>query len=164
MTIAQELRRLYEADQFDRMEANNGLMEWSEVEDYDELRRARVIKIVEASDGLTSDDWFHAAMIMHHGKQPDVLRAHYWALRAATMTPAHSLARWLAAAAEDRCLMLQGKPQRYGTQIRSVGGRWQVYDVDPRVTDEERAQWGVPSIAEAQRKCDEMNALEERSP
>ena len=66
------------------------------------------------------------------------------------------LARWLAAAAYDRWLMLQNKPQKYGTQYRSDGDRWKLWDVDPATTDAERAAWDVPSLAEALALAEEL--------
>jgi hypothetical protein len=49
-----------------------------------------------------------------------------------------------------------GLPQKYGTQYRSVGGRWVLYPVDPATSDEERARWDVPPLAEALRRAEEM--------
>jgi hypothetical protein len=68
-------------------------------------------------------------------------------------------ARWLAAAALDRWLMATGKPQRYGTQYRRIGsGPFELWQVDPETTDEERAAWDVPPLAEAQRRAEELSA------
>ena len=53
--------------------------------------------------------------------------------------------------------MRLGKPQRFGTQYRLDAGKWVLYAVDPAVTDEERQRWGVPPLAQARRRADEMN-------
>jgi hypothetical protein len=53
--------------------------------------------------------------------------------------------------------MLIGKPQKFGTQLVEVEGKWQVYDVDPAVTDAERAEWGLPPLAEAVARAGELN-------
>ncbi len=53
--------------------------------------------------------------------------------------------------------MLAGKPQKYGTQLVEDRGQWKVYDVDPAVTDEERAEWGLPPLAEAHARAAELN-------
>ena len=53
--------------------------------------------------------------------------------------------------------MLAGKPQKFGTQLVEIAGQWKVYDVDPAVTDEERAEWGLPPIAEAHARAAELN-------
>jgi hypothetical protein len=64
-------------------------------------------------------------------------------------------ARWLTAAAYDRWLMYQGKPQKYGTQYVHDGVRHRLWDVDPTTTDAERAAWKVPPLAEQLRKAEE---------
>src|SRR5436305_7811932 len=56
--------------------------------------------------------------------------------------------RWLAAAALDRWLMYQSKPQKYGTQFVSDGKRYRLWDLDPATTDDERAANHVPSLQE----------------
>ena len=53
--------------------------------------------------------------------------------------------------------MSQGKPQLYGTQFKQVDGKWVLWDVDPAVTDTERAKWDVPSLAEARQRLETMN-------
>jgi hypothetical protein len=73
------------------------------------------------------------------------------------------LAKWLVAATEDRQLMALGKPQRYGTQYTTDDkGRTVLYEVDPKTTDEERARWNVPSLAEARSRAEQMNARRHR--
>lgn len=52
--------------------------------------------------------------------------------------------------------MTGGLPQKYGTQYRSANGRWVLHEVDPTTSDEERARWDVPPLAEALRRADEM--------
>jgi hypothetical protein len=97
-------------------------------------------------------------MVMQHGDTPeDYQRAHQWALRASELSPEHGTARWLAAAAKDRWLMNEGKPQLYGTQFIKKDDRWVLYEVDPSVTDQERARWNVPPLAEAERRAEQMN-------
>jgi len=50
--------------------------------------------------------------------------------------------------------MMQGKPQKYSTQYRSAGDHYELYDVDPDTSDEERALWNVPPLAEARRRAE----------
>jgi transposase len=64
------------------------------------------------------EDYFHAAMVFQHGETlDDFWRAHELAKRGAEL--GHPNCRWLTAAAYDRWLMNQGKPQKYGTQYTS---------------------------------------------
>jgi hypothetical protein len=53
--------------------------------------------------------------------------------------------------------MYQGKPQRYGTNMVPDGKRIRVWDVDPATTDEERARWDVPPLAEMERRAAEAS-------
>jgi hypothetical protein len=90
--------------------------------------------------------------VFNHGDTADeARRAHEFAVRAAELE--HKPARWLAAATRDRSLMYAGQLQRYGTQIVPDGVGWRVWDVDPAVTDGERAEWHVPPLAEMHRRA-----------
>lgn len=149
----EELRRLYAEDQEDRrvnpLPAN--LIE------RDRARRRRVGELLDAGAAQTGEDFFHAAMVFQHGEAlEDYLRAHELALGASGL--GYRRGRWLAAAAYDRWLVNQGRPQKYGTQYRARGDTWELSEVDPETTDAERAEWDVPSLAEAQRRADEMTA------
>lgn len=58
--------------------------------------------------------------------------------------------KWLAAAAEDRCLTRIGKKQKWGTQfIKQAGGEWTQKpmqdDEESGVDDEMRIERGVPA-------------------
>ena len=98
-------------------------------------------------------------MVYQHGDTPaEVGRAHELAVRAVALEPGHAAARWLAAAALDRQLMYRGAPQKYGTQFKRVDGVWVVWEVDPTVTDAERAAWNVPPLATARARAAQMNA------
>jgi hypothetical protein len=55
--------------------------------------------------------------------------------------------------------MKSGKPQLYGTQIqKDKDGPWYLWQVDPAVTDEERAKWDVPPLARARARAEALNA------
>lgn len=157
-SVNPELRTIYEADQADRHLPPEEKAT-RDIAGRDADRLARVKEILDAGGARVSADYFHAAMVFQHGHEAaDYERAHALAWKAAELDPSATTARWLAAASEDRLLMFQGKPQKYGTQYRKEGGRWELYPVDPTVTDAERAAWGVPPLAEAQAKVDRLNA------
>lgn len=152
-----ELERMFQEDQADRQGAYETI-DWSKVTPRDVARRARLREILAAGGVKAADDYFHAAMLLQHGDTlADYEQAHRLAAKAAELDPHNTTARWLAAAAEDRALMQQGKPQKYATQFRKENGRWVVYTVDPAVTDDERARWSCPPLAEAQRRAEQMN-------
>jgi len=154
-TVNAELLRIYEEDQADRQ----GEIDWSRVAPRDEARHGRVLELLAAGDVKAADDYFHAAMVLQHGSEPDdYRRAHELALKAVELDPDQRTAKWLAAAARDRYLQSVGEPQIYGTQFRLVDGTWTLDPIDEdAVTDEERARWGVPPLAEARRRAAEMN-------
>jgi hypothetical protein len=153
----QELRELFEQDQAERTgPISPDLME------QDRKRRQRVQELLDNGDIVSAEDYFHAAMVFQHGeKLEDYWKAHELARRAAEQ--GHTTGRWLAAAAYDRWLMNQGKPQKYGTQYTSRDdGPFTLWDVDPSTTDGERAEWNVPPLAEAIRRAEEINQLHHR--
>ena len=151
MTPSEELRALFEADQADRLREDFP----DDLIQRDLARRQRVRELLAIGAAETADDLFHAAMVFQHGDRlDDWWQAHELALRAAES--GHPQGRWLAAAAYDRWLMGQGRPQKYGTQYQAIAGRWGLYEVDPATTDEERALWDVPPLAEARRRAEAM--------
>jgi tetratricopeptide (TPR) repeat protein len=152
-----ELARLTAEDQKDR-EAGDKI-DWTVVGKRDAERLKRTREIAAAGGLHQADDYFNAALILQHSdKTEDYAQAHEWCLKAVELDPELPSARWLAAATQDRWLMNQGKPQHYGTQYKKVNGRWILWDVDPSVTDEERIRWEVPTLAEARKRVEEMNA------
>jgi hypothetical protein len=113
-------------------------------------RRARATEILAAGGATLADDYLHAAMVYYRADTAaDAARAHELALTAIEHDADSDEARWLAAAAEDRRLKHEGKPQKYGTQFVTTGGKRDLWNVDPSVNDAERARWNVPSLAEA---------------
>jgi hypothetical protein len=152
------LVRLYEADQADRAGTLKDT-DWAAVEKRDAERRQRVLEILEKGGAREAADYYHAAMVFQHGIQPeDHDRAHAWCLEALKLAPDHAKARWLAAASKDRALMWRSQPQLYGTQFKKVDGKWILWEVDPSITDEERAKWGVPPLAVAKERVEKLNA------
>ena len=156
-TLNAELAKITQEDQADR-QAGADKIDWSVVGKRDAERLKRT-KEIAAQGGLkAADDYFNAALVLQHSdKVEDYDQAHQWCLKAVELDPELPDARWLSAATLDRSLMNQGKPQRYGTQYRKADGKWILWEVDPTVTDEERAEWNVPSLAQARERLQEMN-------
>jgi hypothetical protein len=156
-----ELTRIYEADQADRDGSLSALekADWTAIGARDQARQERVQRIVAEGGARSADDYFHAAMVFQHGDTEEkIAKAHELSLKAVELDSEYSSARWLAAASKDRLLMRQGKPQLYGTQFKKVGGKWILYEVDPSVTDDERAKWNCPPLAAARKRAEAMNA------
>ncbi len=153
-----ELTRLYDEDQADRAGPYEQL-DWSKITPRDQARRTRVDEIVARGGARTADDYYHAAMVYQHGNSTDEIeRAHDLAVKAVELDPRHTAAKWLAAASEDRKLMYEHKPQKWGTQYKKIDGAWIVWPVDPAITDAQRDEWNVQPLAEAQAHAAQMNA------
>ena len=131
-----ELLSLYKADKHERLnQPKVNTPEYKAMRGRDLERRERVMEIFAANELHTAEDHYHAAWIMNHGDTPDDARnAHMLALRSSEF--GYRAARWLAAATYDRWQMYQGKPQ---------------------TTDEERAAWDVPPLAEQLRNAEEAS-------
>jgi hypothetical protein len=154
-----DLERLYQQDQADRA-GDLDKADWNGIAQRDEERRKKVLEIVEKGGAREAGDYVHAAMVFQHGTRPeDYDRANQWAAKAVELDPGYPGARWLAAATKDRYLMWSGKPQLYGTQFkRDKDGPWYLWQVDPSITDEERAKWDVPPLARSKARAEALNA------
>lgn len=137
-----ELETLYQRDQTDRRDPLPANL-WER----DTARRKRVEELIAAGTLQAPIDYYHAAMVFQHGGTPEYSwQAHELAKQAVEM--GYEQARWLTAAAYDRWLMQQGKPQKYGTQYIPHGTCWKLWPTDPTTTDAERAEWNVPTLEE----------------
>jgi len=157
MNMQEELALLYQQDQADRSQWQTLTPEQQKsVGQRDEKRLQRVEELLAKGALQDAEDYFHAAMVFQHGR----IAEHYWqahelAKRGAEL--GHPTSRWLTAAAYDRWLMCQGKPQKYGTQYTIRDGQWLLYEVDPATADEQRAAWNVPPLAKALQRAEDMN-------
>lgn len=119
------------------------------------IRCQRVIDLYAQGVIQEARDNFHAALVLLYGE----LQSHYdlarmFARRGAALGDARS---WtVQAMAWDRLLILQRKPQRFGTQIFKKAGIWTLGDVDPHVSDTERALYGVPPLFVQQQRVEQL--------
>lgn len=113
--------------------------------------RAEAVALHAAKRLATPAERLAAAELLVGSDEPkDVETAQALAMAAFGALPA---ARPLAAAAFDRLRMLAGSPQKFGTQWVARDGRWALWAVDATTTDSERAKWGLPALAELQRRA-----------
>jgi hypothetical protein len=155
----QELSRLMDEDQGDRMPTSGKSIDWKVVGPRDDARIKRVKQLYLQNQLHTGNDYFNAALILQHSNTPeDYLLAHELCVVAISNKRGIES---LAAASEDRFLMSIGRPQRFGTQYRSDGPNqpMRLYKVDSGVTDHLRRIMMVPSLAEAKAREAEMNKL-----
>lgn len=153
----EELRTIFDADQADRRGGDLTGDPQAQVA-RDSTRRSRVQRLLDSGAATTAADYFHAAMVFQHGGSLAAFRrAHLLANRARDL--GHPVGAWLAAASFDRWLTTLGRPQHFGTQFQSAAdGTWILLPIDPATTDDERAAWGVPSLAESVERARTMSA------
>jgi hypothetical protein len=113
-------------------------------------RRAEVMRLHLAREFVVAGDQLAAAaVLLGSSLAAEVEAAHSLALAAMAAEPG---ARSVAATAFDRLRMLAGKPQKFGTQVTARDGQRVLWPVDATTTDSERAKWGLPALAELQRR------------
>ena len=154
--VSKTLQDLYEQDIEDRRSRDWDKATPEEIQGIiarDRQRRELAQKLLDEGEAKTASDYHYLALIFQHGdKIDDYKTAHECAKRAMEM--GDDGVKWLFAATEDRWLLSEGRPQKYGTQfINPEGKGWQLAEpIDPTITDEERAKYNVPSLAEARQK------------
>lgn len=130
----------------------------AEVEARRAARVAEVRELVERSDSsLTAEQRLFAAAVLLDASDPlDLRLAERLALDAAAAGEERGFP--LAAEAIDRQCLVLGLPQRYGTQYvwSPASGRWSLYPTDPATSDVERRAMGVPELAEAIARAEEL--------
>jgi len=126
----------------------------------DQDRIKLVLPLVGRGAAITPEDKFNAALVLQHtpltfcdGKlqsfSPDnYLLAH--SLFESALEAGFEDARYLVAASIDRYLVYTEGYQKYGTQrvINQETGKEELVPIDRKTTDEERAKYGVPGLAE----------------
>lgn len=150
-----ELQRLFEADQEARRSQRT---DWDVMDQEDAERREAVLELFRAGKITTGTDYFNAAVIFQHGENVEDIRvAHSFATMSAQL--GFSRAYWLKAASWDRLMMYFGQPQWYGTQFTmNDDGQWILYQVAAGViSDDQRAEWSLPSLAEAKARAEARN-------
>jgi hypothetical protein len=159
-----ELLALYSADRQERVDQPRiGTPEYTAMRERDRQRRIQAAAILSTLTAPAAADLYHAALLFQQGDMvEDASRAYELARAAAEQ--GEERARWLTAAAYDRWLMYQSKPQKYGTQYVSDGIRQRLWDVDPDTTDAERAAWNVPPLEEQIQKAVEATRIDPPQP
>ena len=150
--INPQLYSLFMADQADRTNIDWDNLTQDQIKAWVQRDRQRLMAtdslLAADSSRLTSDDFFHAAIIFQHG--PDSTwyqRSNVLCQRALELNPDNEDASWLYAASMDRYLQSVGKPQIYGTQKWLRDGVWTLEPFDTSaVTDDERIDHHVPPL------------------
>lgn len=126
-------------------------------------RRERVVAIYAQGALRSAQDNYFAALVMLYGEDANHFElARTFARRSAALGEPRAWS--VIAAAWDRALLARGRGQRFGTQFVRDQGRWSLGNVDPRVTDSERALYGVPPLWVQQQNLEQLQRREEESP
>ena len=149
--MIQELAELYEEDQSDRAGdlSNANPEQCAKIEERDQRRRTRVIEIVHEDNLETADDYYHAAMVLQHGNEPEhFLLAHVLATAAAFL--GNKKAQWLSATTLDRFLHYIGRPQLFGCNKwrNSSSGPYTMEPYEHSFPDAIRKIYDVPLLEE----------------
>jgi len=125
------------------------------------LRGQRVLDLYNQGVIQNARDCFHAALVLLYGDK----LAHYelaWSLARQAALLGEQRAWTVQAMAWDRWLLTSGKAQRFGTQIIKQRGRWSLGPVDPRITDNERAFYGVPPLFVQEQRAQQLQNQEDK--
>src|SRR4029450_8681176 len=118
-----ELLALYTADREERVDQPRmGTPEYTAMRERDRQRRLRAGAILSTLTSPAPADLYHAALLFQHGDKAEDAGRAYELAREVTER-GDERARWMTAAAYDRWLMYQAKPQKYGTQYVHDGVR-----------------------------------------
>jgi hypothetical protein len=148
--VSKQIQTIVDADQ--AMRQNNQPFKVSD----DQKRREKLLPLIPRA--ITAQDFAKISLVFQHGNcVAEIMLANRMASIAIQLTPIGSKLksqdidpRWLYAATLDRALMYSDLAQKYGTQYMTPKGKCtQLYVVDPRTTDAERAKYGVPSLKQA---------------
>lgn len=151
-----ELIKIYKNDQDDRKTDD---INWQEVNKRDSLRRARVNELLDSNKIKTANDFKNAAMIFQHGNDSTDYGKAVRLMKKAIKLDS-TINKWLYAATTDRYLLSKGEPQIYGTQYHKIGDEpWKLAEIDTtKISDAERIEYGVETLAEQRKKLKEMNS------
>ena len=146
----QRLAEIFKEDQAARQSMP---IDWAKVAPMDKAHHEEVLSLLRSGQVRTSNDLYHAAIVMQHGDTTEDYQLAFGLSRlSATLDPSNKSAKWLSAASWDRALKSKNLPQWYGTQYfsPSLGAPIELYKVDESiVSDAERAAMNVPSLQQA---------------
>ncbi len=149
--MTEEIERLYREDQ---KHVKRWADHYTDKEFYKinkELQK-KVQKLLENNKAKSGRDFFIVAMIFHHGfTQTSSRKAIKYAKKSVEL--GYKKGKWLIASATDRLLQLQRRLQKFGTQIvETKSGKIKMYKVDSKTTDEERKEYGLPTLKELKKR------------
>lgn len=143
-----EFEKLYKKDQY---HIKRWAKNYSDEEFYKINKKIRKKLEDLLKKKLTPRQKFICAMIYHHGFTPQCSKKALMYIKQ-SQAEGYQRQKWLIASIIDRLLQLQGKPQKYGTQIVELkSGKLKQYKLDNSITDKERVELGLPKLKELKR-------------
>jgi hypothetical protein len=148
--VSGQIQTIVDADQ--AMRQNNQPFKVSD----DQKRREKLLPLIPRA--VTALDFANISLVFQHGDcVPLFMLANRMASMAIELIPSgktfesrYENPHWLYAATLDRALMYSDLAQKFGTQYLTPSESCtKLYVVDPRTTDAERAEYGVPSLKQA---------------
>ncbi len=123
-----------------------------------EKRFAKVESWNKSGKLATPEDKLWGAATLIHASSPERIALSIQLSRQAAQA-GEQRALPLLAQGLDKQALQNGRPQPYGTQylFHPDPGIWVLYDIDPKVTDTERAEMGLPPLRELHAKVKELN-------
>jgi hypothetical protein len=105
-----------------------------------------------------AEEQYYAAAVLWRAQDPESLQLAMALGHAAAAKGRPDALRYVAYAT-DRLAVMRGQVQRYGTQMvySTVNDRWRLYAYDKITTDAERAEMGLPTLAQMQARVDARN-------
>ncbi len=160
-SVSNILKELLEADQMDRkslrLKKLNDKKRWGIIAKKDTSRLKRLYELLDKKPKLTGPNCFRAGIILQHAPSAES-KEQVIAFAKKGMKLGHKKCGWLFAAGTDRLLMMQGKKQKFGTQYsKNFEGKWELYPLNPRTTDKERAKYGIISLKKIKERTIELN-------
>lgn len=149
------LAKIYKEDQADRLDSS---LSHKVIIKRDSERRELVREILKSEKVFSAKGLYVASMIFHHsGDLSDLKLARKLAKLSSGLD--YKKALWLFAAITDRILMLEKKPQKFGTQFvkKNAKAPWKLYPVNKRTTDKQRAEYNVPPLQTQVDLIEKMN-------
>ena len=120
------------------------------------IRNNKVRTIIESSEQLEGEEYFHACIMFLHGDNTeDFWKAYIYGLKSIDLK--YEKAKKFTASAYDKWLMYQGRPQKFGLQYVPDGVKLRLWDVETATTDAEREKWDVPPIKKLYKIVEEAN-------
>lgn len=142
--MSKELERLFKEDQ-----KHTGKWRKYTKGQYQKINKELQNKINGVKTGR---DYFIAAIIFQHGF---TISSSKKALKYSKLAvkKGYAKGKWLIASATDRLLQLQGKPQKFGTQVVNMYAKeLKLYKLNPKTTDKERKSYGLPSLKQLKKQ------------